>query len=54
MASEVKNGIPEPGWSDRINDPEILAGLERNRKAAFRCSTFWISFSIIPKRRNQK
>ena len=43
MASEVKNGIPEPGWSDRINDPEILAGLERNRKAAFR----WTCIGLV-------
>lgn len=43
MASEVRNGIPEPGWSDRINDPEILAGLERNRKAAFR----WTCIGVL-------
>jgi len=35
MAYVEKKGVPEPGWSDRVNDPEILAGLARNRKAAF-------------------
>jgi len=43
MASEVKNGIPAPGWSDRVNDPEILAGLERRRKSAFR----WTCIGIV-------
>ena len=43
MASEVRNGIPEPGWSDRVNDPEILAGLEKNRKAAF----WWTCIGIV-------
>ena len=48
MASEVKNGIPAPGWSDRVNDPEILAGLARNRKAAFvwTCIGMALAFAI--------
>ena len=43
-----KNGIPAPGWSDRVNDPEILAGLERNRKAAFlwTCIGMGLAFAI--------
>ena len=36
MNSEVKNGIPEPGWSNRVDDPEILSGLERRRRTAFK------------------
>ena len=31
-----KNGVPEPGWSDRVNDPEIAAAIAKNRKAAFK------------------
>ena len=44
--ADVRNGIPEPGWSDRINDPEILAGLERNRKAAFRWTCIGIALAL--------
>ena len=29
-----KSGVPEPGWSDRVDNPEILAGVERKRNAA--------------------
>ena len=36
MADNDKNGIPEPGWSDRVDDPEIAAAIARNRKAAFK------------------
>ncbi|MBR4768169.1 MAG: zinc-ribbon domain-containing protein [Lachnospiraceae bacterium] len=31
---EVRTGIPAPGFSDRVNHPEILAALKKNRKAA--------------------
>ncbi|MCR5208556.1 MAG: zinc ribbon domain-containing protein [Eubacterium sp.] len=35
---EIPNGAPvnviEPGFSDRVNDPEILAAVKKNRKAA--------------------
>jgi len=50
MASEVKNGIPAPGWSDRVNDPEILAGLEKNRKAALKwgCVTVLLALAAPP------
>lgn len=30
----VRNGIPSPGFSDRVNHPEILAAVRKNRKAA--------------------
>lgn len=33
MADNDKNGIPEPGWSDRVDDPEIAAAIARNCKA---------------------
>ena len=32
--SAVRLGIPLPGYSDRVNDPEILAAVKKNRKAA--------------------
>ena len=47
MASEVKSGIPAPGWSDRVNDPEILAGLEKNRKSAFRWTCIGIVLAFV-------
>ena len=27
-------GVPVPGYSDRVNDPEILAAMKKNRRAA--------------------
>ncbi len=42
-----KNGIPEPGWSDRENDAEILAGLERNRKAAFKWGIVTVLIALV-------
>ena len=50
MSEESKSGIPEPGWSSRANDPEILAGLERNRKAALKwgCVTVLLALAVPP------
>lgn len=31
---EVREGIPAPGWSDRVHHPEILAAMKKNRNAA--------------------
>ncbi len=36
MAYVEKNGVPEPGWSDRVDSPEIAAAIAKNRKAAFK------------------
>ncbi len=30
---EVRQGIPMPGYSDRVNHPEILTSVKKNRKA---------------------
>lgn len=30
---ELRQGIPMPGYSDRVNHPEILAAVKKNRKA---------------------
>ncbi|MBR3299882.1 MAG: hypothetical protein IKI68_00155 [Clostridia bacterium] len=34
MNSDIRNGIPAPGFSNRVNHPEILAMVKKNRKAA--------------------
>ena len=31
---EVRNGIPAPGFSDRVNHREVLAAVKKNRRAA--------------------
>ena len=31
---EIRLGIPAPGFSDRVNHPEILAAMKKNRKAS--------------------
>ena len=31
---EIRNGIPTPGFSDRVNHPEILEAVRKNRKAS--------------------
>lgn len=33
-SGDVRLGIPAPGFSDRVNHPEILAAVKKNRKAA--------------------
>ncbi|MBQ7661427.1 MAG: hypothetical protein IJS44_05175 [Clostridia bacterium] len=30
----VRQGIPAPGYSDRVNHPELLAAVKKNRGAA--------------------
>ena len=39
----VSQGIPAPGFSDRVNDPKILEAVKKNRKAAGK-----FSIAIIP------
>ncbi|MBQ9429322.1 MAG: zinc-ribbon domain-containing protein [Clostridia bacterium] len=31
---DVRQGIPAPGYSDRVNHPEILAAVKKNKRAA--------------------
>lgn len=47
MKGDVRNGIPAPGFSDRANDPEILAGLKKNRKAAVGCGFILVPLPLI-------
>ena len=42
-----KNGIPEPGWSDRANDPEIAAAIAKNRKAAFKWGCVTVLIALV-------
>lgn len=43
----VREGIPAPGFSDRINDPEILATVQKNRRASKIFSIMLIPIPII-------
>ena len=43
----VRNGIPAPGFSDRVNHPEILAAVKKNRKAARVFTFFLVPFPVI-------
>lgn len=40
-AVPVQDAVPQPGFSDRVNHPEILAALRKNRKAS-KLSMFFI------------
>ncbi len=40
-------GIPAPGYSNRVNDPEILAAMKKNRKAGFVFSCFVIPLPLV-------
>ena len=44
---EVRQGIPAPGFSDRVNHPEILAAVKKNRKAAGIFSLFFVPLPLI-------
>ena len=44
---EVRQGIPAPGFSDRVNHPEILAAVKKNRKAAGIFSLFIVPLPLI-------
>lgn len=41
-----KSGLPEPGWSDRVDNPEILAGVAKKRRAV----QVWLAvlFVLVP------
>lgn len=43
----VRQGIPAPGFSDRVNHPEILAAVKKNRKAARVFAFFLVPFPVI-------
>lgn len=43
----VRQGIPAPGFSDRVNDPKILAAVDKNRKAAGLFSLLIVPLPLI-------
>ena len=43
----VRQGIPAPGFSDRVNHPEILAAVKKNRKAAGIFSLLFVPLPLI-------
>ena len=43
----VRQGIPAPGFSDRVNHPEILAAVKKNRKAARVFAFFLVPLPLI-------
>ena len=46
-ASGGNSGVPAPGWSARINDPELLAALQKQRKAAKKAGAIIIPLPLI-------
>ena len=43
----VRQGIPAPGFSDRVQHPEILAAVKKNRKAAGIAAFFIVPLPLI-------
>ena len=43
----VRQGIPAPGFSDRVNHPEIVAAVKKNRKAAGIFAFFLVPLPVI-------
>ncbi len=43
----VRQGIPAPGFSDRVNHPEILAAVKKNRRAAGVFGFFLVPLPLI-------
>ncbi|MBR3267694.1 MAG: zinc ribbon domain-containing protein [Oscillospiraceae bacterium] len=43
----VRQGIPAPGFSDRVNDPEILAAIGKSRRAAMIFAMFIVPLPLI-------
>ena len=46
MTYEEKNGIPAPGWSERLEHPDIVAGLKKRRKRAIGCGIVFIALAF--------
>lgn len=43
----VRQGVPAPGFSDRVNHPEIIATVKKNRKAAGIFAFFLVPLPVI-------
>ena len=46
-AGGARAGIPAPGWSDRVNDPELLAALAKQKKVSGRVSAFIVPLPLV-------
>ncbi|MBQ6051991.1 MAG: zinc-ribbon domain-containing protein [Clostridia bacterium] len=44
---DIREGIPYPGFSDRVNDPEILAAVKKNRRTAGIFAFFLVPLPLI-------
>lgn len=43
----TNSGVPAPGWSDRVNDPELLAALAKQKKSARRVAGILVPFPLV-------
>ena len=43
----VRQGIPAPGFSDRVDHPEILAAVKKNRRLAKIFATFFVPLPLV-------
>ena len=46
-AATAGSGVPAPGFSSRVNDPEIVAAVKKNRKAAGVFAFFLVPLPLI-------
>ncbi len=44
---DIREGIPYPGFSDRVNNPEIIAAVKKNRRAAGIFAFFLVPLPLI-------
>ena len=47
QATDVRTGIPSPGFSDRVRDPEILAALQKQKKMSARFALFLVPLPLV-------
>ena len=45
--SGARVGIPVPGWSDRVNDPELLAALAKQKRVSGRIAAFLVPIPLV-------
>ena len=47
MTYEEKNGLPAPGWSERLEHPDIVAGLKKRRRKSLVCGVIFMALAFI-------
>ena len=45
--SGARIGIPAPGWSDRVNDRELLAALAKQKRVSGRIAAFMVPIPLV-------